>query len=522
MSAVEPRLRAVCDLRVASTREAAGMHAYDGQVQDLSPAGISAGLARLGGHVRADPHDEAHLRAWEAGLRICYDELELHRWNPQPHIANLDTSCYDRDYAAQAERDQARRRHLAAWPDAVAASCAALDAVPAPVAAGLLGAARGLVAGLDLDPDDPVGAAALAAHRRFVAHLEHAAAHGPARVALGQGPLARMMGAFEALTPDLDALATRARTERDRLRGLLAEACARLRPGQELGEAVAALKADHPDATGVLDEARQLTAEVRAWTAASGLVPPHDGECLVGPAPPSRSWALAMLEPSGPWEPDGPSWYHITPPDPAWPPAARQQWLAVFNRTTLPAITVHEVAPGHFTHFRWLRQAASDVRRTLFSPGFVEGWAHDMEELALTEGFRAHDPAYAAGVALEGLVRVTRLGVAIGLHTGELDLPAAVRRFTTDAFLEGPAAASEAHRATFDPTYGRYTWGKWVIGDLRQAARQAWGACDHPLRLHRALLDLGAPPLGLASAVLAGSWVPGDGDGSAAADGPPD
>ena len=54
-----------------------------------------------------------------------------------------------------------------------------------------------------------------------------------------------------------------------------------------------------------------------------------------------------------------------------------------------------------------------------------------------------------------------------------------------------------ARRATFDPTYGRYTWGKLEILKLRERARKDWGAGFTLQRFHKALLDLGSPPLGL-------------------------
>jgi hypothetical protein len=73
----------------------------------------------------------------------------------------------------------------------------------------------------------------------------------------------------------------------------------------------------------------------------------------------------------------------------------------------------------------------------------------------------------------------------------------AARRFEADTHLLGQAALSEARRATFDPTYGRYTWGKLEILGLRDRARQEWGAGYSLQRFHKALLDLGAPPLGL-------------------------
>ena len=70
-------------------------------------------------------------------------------------------------------------------------------------------------------------------------------------------------------------------------------------------------------------------------------------------------------------------------------------------------------------------------------------------------------------------------------------------RFEADTHLAGPAALSEARRATFDPTYGRYTWGKLEILKLRDEARQAWGAGFTLNRFHASLLSLGSPPLGL-------------------------
>ena len=110
---LSPRVRAVCDLDVSEVREYAGRHEYDGKPQDLSPAGVRAGLARLAaaraaGERLADAHDEAHLSAAEEQKRVAYAELELHRRNPILHLGELDLACYDKDYAAAEERDAAR------------------------------------------------------------------------------------------------------------------------------------------------------------------------------------------------------------------------------------------------------------------------------------------------------------------------------------------------------------------------------------------------------------------------------
>jgi uncharacterized protein DUF885 len=506
---LSPRVRAVCDLAVAEVRESAGRHEYDGTPQDLSPAGVRAGLARLAAARaedgrQADPHDEAHLAAAEEQARVVYADLELHRRNPLLHLGELDLACYDRDYAPQEERDAARAEHLAAWPRVTDAAVESLDQVNAPVAEALLGGIRGLAAGLTAGsgrrPDEAALAAARAAHARLVAHVERAAADGDPDPALGDPALAALMSGAEALPVDLGRLAGQADAERDRLHAMLAEACARLDPGQRDRPALDVardLVRDHPDGAGVIDAARTWTERAIEFTRDHDLVPYHDGECLVGLAPESRRWGTAMMSWAAPGEPEGPSWYHITPPDESWPARKQEEWLQVFSHTTLPGITVHEVAPGHFSHGRALRHVTPEVRRTLHSSAFIEGWAHYGEELCLEEGFGAEDPRIAIGIWLEALVRVTRLACAIGVHTAGMTVEDAARRFEADTHVSGPAAMSEARRATFDPTYGRYTWGKLEILRLRERARKDWGAGFTLQRFHRAMLDLGSPPIGL-------------------------
>jgi hypothetical protein len=507
---LSPRLRAVCDLSVAEVREG-GRHEYDGKLQDLSPGGVRAGLARLAaaradGERVGDPHDEAQLAAAEEHMRVIFADLELHRSNPILHLAGLDLSCYDREYAPAAERDAARAEHLAGWPQAVEAALSSLDQVSSPVAQALLGAVGGLAAGLDGDAAEPGAAggfdrkalqASLAAHARLVAHVERAAAQGDPDPALGAAGLAALMSSAEALPVDLGALARQADAERDRLHALLAEGCARVAPGRPALEVARELVREHPDGAGVIDAARLWTQRVIEFTRDHDLVPYHDGVCLVGPAPASRRWAMAMMSSAAPGEPEGPSWYHITPPDESWPEREKEEWLEVFSDTTLPGITVHEVAPGHFSHGRAMRRLTSQVRSTVVSSAFVEGWAHYAEEMAVEEGFGAGDERIAIGVWLEALVRVTRLACAIGVHTAGMTVEQAAQRFEADTHLSGPAALSEARRATFDPTYGRYTWGKLEILKLRERARKEWGTGFALQRFHKALMDLGSPPLGL-------------------------
>jgi Bacterial protein of unknown function (DUF885) len=498
------RLKAVWDVRVPVIRELAGIHEYDGVVMDLSPSGRKAALERLGpsspGERLADRHDESHLSAAEQAAR-AEAEAEILRWNPLPHIENLDVFCYDREYAPAPQRRRAREAHLAQWPAAVDASLESLQAVPAPVAGALVGAVRGLAEGIDGTTD--VEAAALEAHGRLLGRIENAAASGNPDASLGAAALARLLGQAESMPVELGRLEERADQERDRLRTRLSQACERLSPGVAPARLVPELLRDCPGEEGIYAAARETIGEATAFVIGHDLLPPPGGACEVGPAPPPRRWAAAMMYWTGPFEDDAPARYYVSPPGESWDEEAKHEWLAVFSATMGRAVTVHEVTPGHFAHGRMLRQLVhGDVRRSLYSEAFVEGWAHYAEELMVEKGFRAHDPRFAIGVYLNALVGVTGLAAALGIHQGTMTVDDATARFEADTFLPGAAARSEATRATYDPTYGRYTWGKLEIMSLRDQALAAWGTKFSLRRFHEALLALGAPPLGTMSDTL--------------------
>jgi len=496
---VSDRLYAIWKLHMPEVREYAGLHQFDGQVQDLSPNGVAALLELVGrGPREPNAHDEAHLAAAEAGVRATFGVAENHRWNPLVHLANLDLACYDREYAPSSERAASKAAHVGLWPEVVDAAIKSLDLVPAQVAVALLPAARGLgtcLEGIDCDPIEVEGART--SLDRLIAHLEQASVTGSPDASLGSQKLAQLLGEPEAMTVDLGRLEEVADAERARLTRRLYQDCDRFRPGVPAREVVKDLLADHPDDEGIYAAARLLIEELSTFTTERGLLPELGGTCLVGPAPASRRYVVAMMSWTGPYEAEAPAWFYVNPPDPSWDDEAKDRWRSLFSATTLPAITAHEVTPGHFAHGRMIRLTArGDVRRSLASLAFVEGWAHYVEELLVEEGFRAEDPRFAIGVWIEALVRVTRLAAALGVHRGTMTVQEAIARFRDDAFLEEPGAQSEARRATFDPTYGRYTWGKLEIQALRDEAVARWGPRFGLRRFHETLLELGAPPLG--------------------------
>src|SRR5262249_56891450 len=146
--------------------------------------------------------------------------------------------------------------------------------------------------------------AAGAAQGRLAAHVGEAAANGDSNPGLGGPELAALMGSAERIEVDLGRLAEQADAERDRLASRLAESCAQIDPGRPALTVARDLVREHPGPDGVLDAARHWTQQAIAFTKAHDLVPFHDGECLVGLAPKSRRWAMAVMAPAAPGEAD--------------------------------------------------------------------------------------------------------------------------------------------------------------------------------------------------------------------------
>lgn len=496
---VSQRLRAIWETEAPEVREYAGLHELDGQVQDLSPAGVAALLSSVGqGSPEPNAHDEAHLSAAEAGARAAFFVAETHRWNPLVHVANLDLSCYDRDYEPADQRAAAKTAHLRAWPGAIDGAIDSLDSVPAPVAAGVLPVVRGLGCGLrELVTDQlsiEIGRTSLG---RLTAHLEQAAISGSPYGVLDSRRIASLLADPEAMSLELGRLEEVADAEAARIKERLALDCDRLRPGEPPADVVNQLRRDYPADDSIDATARSLIEELMAFTTEHGLLPDVGGTCLVGPAPPSRRRAATATSCNGAYESEAPSWFHLNPPDESWGDETNSRWRANFSTTLMPAITAHAVAPGRFALGRMVRLTArGDVRRSLASPAFVGGWAHYSGELLVEEGFRRDDPRFAIGVWLEALLRTTRLAAAIGVNSRSMTLGDAASRFSNDALLDGPAARAEATRALYEPTYGCEAWGKIEIMALRDEAIARWGQRFTFRRFHEALLELGAPPLG--------------------------
>jgi len=509
-----------------------GLHDYDGRVPDVSERGRAGRASALRGQAeRAAAIPDAALGRDERHdatlVRLAIDEelFELESMrdferNPLAYSGAIDVSNYvKRDYAPLERRIAALTEHLRQIPGVLAAARATLrPPVPRPFVDTALDVYGGTVtyhegelpaavqAGLaeTRAAFDRANAAALSSLRGFLQYLtDDLRPHATAEFAIGEERFRTMLRLGEMIDLDLDRLLEIGRRDLAENTQRLRTACEIAAPGMAVRDAIKRQAADHPAADRLIDEAGRVLDELRAFVASSGIVTiPSDVPCRVEPTPPFLRWAFAMMDTAGPFEPSSDSFYYITPPEPGWTAAETEEWLTKFDYATLRDVGIHEVYPGHYVHFLHVRGIARPLRQVLTSYAFVEGWAHDCEQLMVEGGFRPQDTALRIAQASEALLRDVRFIAAIEMHTRGLGVEDAARLFVDHAYLEPLPAEKEAVRGTFDPGYLNYTLGKLMMRRLREDVRAREGARFNLRAFHDALLGLGAPPVPLARRTL--------------------
>jgi uncharacterized protein (DUF885 family) len=270
-------------------------------------------------------------------------------------------------------------------------------------------------------------------------------------------------------------------------------------------------KEQHPAPGQLISVVEAQVGELEEFLRTQELVSLPDSEpVVVAPSPDFYRWAFASMWTPGPFE-SKPSraYYYLTDVDRSWSPDRQKEHLRDFNIPTLWNISIHEVYPGHFLHFRHLRQVDSKVRKsTLFAPAsFVEGWAHYCEQMMVEAGFRRGDVTIRLGQLAEALVRLARFVVAIRLHCEDLSVEQGMRFFRDEAFLEEATARREAERGTFDPTYLVYSLGKLMMLKLRRDYKEQQGGKYSLRAFHDAVLSQGSAPFWALRRLLLGETV---------------
>jgi uncharacterized protein (DUF885 family) len=288
------------------------------------------------------------------------------------------------------------------------------------------------------------------------------------------------------------------REEIERTLRRLREAAGRMGTGESWEEAVDVCKKEIPSPDRLLPLYRDEIGRARRFLLERDLFSFPPGEVLQVVETPvfeRKTTPFAAYVPPAPFEPKQEGYFWVTPADPSLPPPERARRMEGHNLPGIPITAVHEGYPGHHLQIAWANRASTMVRRQIWTPVMVEGWALYCEEMMGEQGYYA-DPRTRLLQLKDYLWRCCRVVIDVGLHTRTLSPGEAVRMLVEIAKLDPAGAAGEVRRYSKTPTQPlSYAVGKREIVNLRDALRRSEGPGFSLRRFHDRLLQYGSLPI---------------------------
>ncbi len=268
------------------------------------------------------------------------------------------------------------------------------------------------------------------------------------------------------------------------------ETARRISPNKSPEAVLKELENDHPSAQELIPAAQKQLDGIRQFLIDHKIITvPGGAQAKVVETPSfQRATTFASMDTPGPYEASATeAFYNITLPDPSWPKDKQEEYLQGYNYPLLSNVSVHEVWPGHYTQFLWVKNNPdlSKVRKLTGAGSNAEGWAHYSEEMILDEGFTNHDPKYRLAQLVDALLRDCRYIVGIKMHTQGMTMAQAQEFFVKEGRQQPVVGEMETKRGTGDPTYLMYTLGKLEILKLRADYQRKMGSAprvDGPRR----------------------------------------
>lgn len=236
------------------------------------------------------------------------------------------------------------------------------------------------------------------------------------------------------------------------------------------------------------------TAAVRAFIKSHDIVtvPPYLGRFRIVELPKALSATNpgGFMNPPGVFDKDPAGFYFVPDYDPK-----NTGFFAQQARKAVMPVLAHEGIPGHFMQFSIAYHNPDYIRHVQGDGVFAEGWAFYGEEMLMRNGIYDNDPAARNAVIHLMRHRATRIGVDVGLATGEMSLPQAIEYFSKNAGIDKGTAYGEGTRFAMGPGQAiDYLVGKTQIETLLGLVKDKEGKNFSQRSFHDKLLSYGTVP----------------------------
>jgi hypothetical protein len=264
-----------------------------------------------------------------------------------------------------------------------------------------------------------------------------------------------------------------------------------LAPGVPWRALVERLRQRHPGRGELVAAYAGAMERSRRFVAEHGLASIPDGalEVVATPSYMQPLIPFAAYDPPGAFSEQRTGWFYVSVPDEAQ--------LREHSAHELALTALHEGYPGHHLQHLVAQAQASPVRRVVWTPLTVEGWALYCEEMMGEEGFFA-SPEEAFFQRLHLLWRAVRVVLDVRLHTEGLGVAEAVRFMMETLDLARESAEAEVRRYCGNPGNALcYAVGRRELLRLRVDWRARAGAGYSLRHFHDEVLAYGGLPVSL-------------------------
>jgi hypothetical protein len=289
------------------------------------------------------------------------------------------------------------------------------------------------------------------------------------------------------------------------------ETAAKIDPHRTPQQILTEAEKDHPAPDHLLDAFRNTLGGLRSYIEQHHIVTiPSPVAPIVEETPPfMRALTFASMDTPGPYEQVAKeAFFNVTLPEKGWPTREVEEHMAAFNRGVIISTAVHEVYPGHYVQFLWVKNAPSKIRKLIGANTNAEGYAHYCEQMMLDEGYGNGDAHLRLGQLQDALLRDARYIVGIEMHRGRMTFEQGVDFFVKEGYQTRTNGERETKRGTSDPTYLYYTLGKLEILKLREDYKKAQGASYSLEKFHNNFLRQGFPPIRIVRRAMLGNDSP--------------
>jgi len=254
---------------------------------------------------------------------------------------------------------------------------------------------------------------------------------------------------------------------------------------------------EHPKADNFVDTVRKQIPELTAFIKEKDLLTLDESRPLIIRETPvyQRGFAGASVDSPGLFDPQGDTFYNVTPLDDM---SGKQQesYLREYNNYTLQILNIHEALPGHYVQMIYRNKSKSVVKSIFGNNPMTEGWAVYTERMMLEEGYGNNSMELWLMYYKWFLRVVTNTILDYEIHNKNLSRAEAMKLMTKGAFQEQAEAEGKWHRATVSQVQlTSYFAGFAEIYSLREEMKEKKGDRFNLKEFHETFLSFGSSPI---------------------------